>query len=110
MDEPLIIFDCHVLSIGRKYFWARMMSRRKDVDDYVAKIPIFRVIKRDRNVFQVGAIFTLRAGHRGAVLKFSHRRWTKAELAAVNRRAERLTRWRRLSERLALVDEGQVNE
>ena len=80
-------WDGHVISIGRKYFWARL------ADEFDARLPIAKVIKRDRNVFQVGALFKLRIrGSRGS-LRFSHRRWTKAELAAANERAQSLVKY-----------------
>lgn len=77
-------FDCYVLSIGRKYFWARMS------DQYDGKILISAVTKRDRNVFAPGAIFTARSYRGRPVLRFSHRRYTKAEIERVKREAARL--------------------
>jgi len=90
MDERTYIWDCYVLSIGRKYFWARMVERHGAIIDHDGQIPIARVTKRDRNVFQVGAIFTLRVGRGRSSLKFSHRRYTTAFLKAADRRAERI--------------------
>lgn len=87
-------WECYVISIGRKYFWARM----QDMDhsgDYDGRFPIARVTKRDRNVFHEGALFTLRVARGKLSLKFSHRRWTKAELAESNVRAKRL--WQALT-------------
>jgi hypothetical protein len=82
MDEQT--WDGFVLGIGRKYFWARL------VDQFEARLPIARVTKRDRNVFQVGALFNLHIRGSRYSLRFSHRRWTKAELAEANKRAQKL--------------------
>lgn len=88
-------WECYVISIGRKYFWARM----RDLDhsgDRDGKFYIDHVTEADRNVFKVGALFILRLSARGKLsLKFSHRRWTKAELAESNVRAKRL--WQALT-------------
>lgn len=82
MDERT--WDGFVLGIGRKYFWARL------VDQFEVRLPIARVTQRDHNVFQVGAMFNLHIRRSRYSLKFSHRRWTKAELAAAKKDAQRL--------------------
>lgn len=90
MDERVYIWDCYVLSIGRKYFWARMVERSGAIFDHDGQIPIARVTKKDRNVFQVGAIFTLRSGRGRSSLKFSHARYTEEDIVAAKRRAKRI--------------------
>lgn len=80
-------WDGFVIGIGRKYFWARL------VDQFEARLPIARVTQRDRNVFQVGALFNLHIRGSRYSLKFSHRRWTKAELAEANKRAQRMIKY-----------------
>lgn len=84
--------DCYVTSIGRKYFWARMVERESG-EAFEGQIPIARVTKRDRNVFQVGSLFKMRASWGRSSLTFSHRRWTKAELAAAHKRAKSLIQY-----------------
>lgn len=85
MDE-CATWDGYVLSIGRKYFWARL------ADEFDARIPIAKVTQRDRSVFQVGALFNLRLRRGGGSLKFSHRRYTKAEITAAKKAAARLSK------------------
>ena len=85
----LVELDCYVISVGRKYFWARMVERSTG-EAFDGRIPIARVTKRDRNVFRVGAIFTLRGNRGRSSLAFSHRRWTKKELAESHKHAQRL--------------------
>lgn len=82
--------DGYVISIGRKYFWARLKFRTEDHDEYDVQMPIARVTKRDRNVFQPGAIFVARIRKWRATLRFSHRRWTAAELNEARSRAREL--------------------
>jgi hypothetical protein len=84
--------DCYVISIGRKYFWARMVEAGSG-EAFDGQIPIARVTKRDRNVFQVGALFKMRGSRGRSSLIFSHRRWTKAELAQASKRAESLKKF-----------------
>lgn len=78
------VWDGYVLSIGRKYFWARLG------DEFDARLPISKVTKRDRNVFQAGALFNLRITGSRASLRFNHRRWTKKELDSARERAKEM--------------------
>ena len=80
----------YVTSIGRKYFWARLHDVDFKGDDYEAKIPISKVTKRDNNVFNVGALFTIKFNKSRISLKFSHRRYLKSELEESRKRAKEL--------------------
>lgn len=94
MTSTVYEWDCYVLSIGRKYFWARMKKHNMKVlveHDMDVRIPIDKVTKRDHNVFSAGTLFTMSMYRNRVSLKFSHLRYTKAEIEQAEHEATMLT-------------------
>lgn len=79
----------HVLSVGRKYFWARLKVNGDDVEEE-AKIPIALVQDRDRDLLREGGILDMWASKKVTVRFRRYKPWTQEELAAAERRAKKL--------------------